>query len=55
MSDANGVKTLQESFNHLASGGKLVVYGMFYFCIVIYFVWGPLSSLLIEVEKTKHS
>ena len=37
VSDANDVKTLQKSFNHLASGGRLVVYGMFYFCIVIYF------------------
>ena len=26
--DANGVETLQESYNHLAPGGKLVVYGM---------------------------
>jgi NADPH:quinone reductase-like Zn-dependent oxidoreductase len=28
--DANGVETLSESFNHLSSGGKLVVYGMIY-------------------------
>ena len=26
--DANGVETLQESYNHLAPGGKLVIYGM---------------------------
>lgn len=26
--DANGVETLQESYDHLAPGGKLVVYGM---------------------------
>ena len=26
--DANGVETLQESYNHVAPGGKLVVYGM---------------------------
>ena len=26
--DANGVATLTESYNHLAPGGKLVVYGM---------------------------
>ena len=28
MFDANGVETLQESYNHVAPGGKLVVYGM---------------------------
>ena len=34
MFDANGVETLQESFNHLAPGGRLVVYGVcFTFCI----------------------
>lgn len=27
MFDANGVETLQESYNHLAPGGRLVVYG----------------------------
>ena len=26
--DANGVETLQESYNHVAPGGKLAVYGM---------------------------
>ena len=26
--DANGVETLQESYEHLAPGGKLVIYGM---------------------------
>ena len=26
--DANGVETLQESYNHVAPGGRLVVYGM---------------------------
>lgn len=26
--DANGVATLQESYDHLAPGGRLVVYGM---------------------------
>ena len=25
--DANGVATLQESYNHVASGGRLVIYG----------------------------
>ena len=28
MFDANGVETLQESYNHVAPGGRLVVYGM---------------------------
>ena len=27
MFDANGVETLQESYNHLAPGGRLVIYG----------------------------
>ena len=26
--DANGVDTLQESYDHLAPGGRLIVYGM---------------------------
>lgn len=26
--DANGVATLMDSYNHLAAGGRLVVYGM---------------------------
>lgn len=26
--DANGVETLQESYDHLAPGGRLIVYGM---------------------------
>ena len=29
--DANGVETLQQSYNNLASGGRLVTYGMFLF------------------------
>ena len=27
--DANGVETLQDSYNNLAPGGRLVVYGMY--------------------------
>ena len=26
--DANGIETLQESYDHLAMGGRLVIYGM---------------------------
>ena len=26
--DANGIETLQKSYDHLASGGKLIIYGM---------------------------
>ena len=29
MFDANGVETLQDSYNNLAPGGRLVVYGMY--------------------------
>lgn len=38
--DANGVSTLQQSYNHLCPGGKLVVYGFH-------------SMLPKEVRKTK--
>lgn len=26
--DANGIETLQKSYDHLTSGGKLIIYGM---------------------------
>lgn len=42
--DANGVDTLQGSYDHLAAGGRLVVYGM---CLI----YGRLFHFLIRMEK----
>lgn len=36
--DANGVATLTDSYNHLAPGGKLVVYGMALINITFYHI-----------------
>ena len=44
--DANGVETLQESYDHLAPGGRLVVYGMcLIYCRSFHFVRSLMDSV----------